>query len=260
MTDTIVPIPAPRRPRPRPIAADARALLLGRPHRHDRARAQRRDRHRAPRLPGGPAASRSCSATASPCSSACRRSRRTRCCAACSRASSARSPGSTTRSRDHRDRAERDDQIPPGGPIQVKDLSPQRLLVIADALAKNVALGRDEREVEPRLRRHRAVGRRSRPIRPRAGRPQADPRIIGQALLVRHRMSGRVEVEEKPDVLWDRPDLERLYARLVDEYELKERARRRCRKLDVVQRDRARPDRPHRRRAQRAARGDHRRC
>ena len=27
---------------------------------------------------------------------------------------------------------------------------------------------------------------------------------------------------EKPDVLWDRPDLERLYARLENEYELKE--------------------------------------
>ena len=48
-------------------------------------------------------------------------------------------------------------------------------------------------------------------------------------------MSGRVAVEEKPDVLWDRPDLERLYARLEDEYELSERARTLARKLDVVQ-------------------------
>jgi len=59
-------------------------------------------------------------------------------------------------------------------------------------------------------------------------------RLIGQALLVRHRMSGRVEVEEKPDVLWDRWDLERLYARLDDEYELKERAGMLARKLEVV--------------------------
>ena len=29
----------------------------------------------------------------------------------------------------------------------MKDLSPPRLLVLADALAKNVSLGRDEREV-----------------------------------------------------------------------------------------------------------------
>ena len=57
---------------------------------------------------------------------------------------------------------------------------------------------------------------------------------IGNALLVRQRVSGSVAVEEKPDVLWDRPDLERLYARLEDEYELKERAATLHRKLDVI--------------------------
>jgi uncharacterized Rmd1/YagE family protein len=59
-------------------------------------------------------------------------------------------------------------------------------------------------------------------------------RLIGQTLLVQHRVSGRVAVEEKPDVLWDRPDLERLYARLEDEYELKERAETLKRKLDTI--------------------------
>ena len=48
-------------------------------------------------------------------------------------------------------------------------------------------------------------------------------------------MSGRVAVEDKPDVLWDRSDLERLYARLEDEYELSERARTLARKIAVVQ-------------------------
>ena len=48
-------------------------------------------------------------------------------------------------------------------------------------------------------------------------------------------MSGRVAVEDKPDVLWDRSDLERLYARLEDEYELSDRARTLARKIGVVQ-------------------------
>ena len=39
---------------------------------------------------------------------------------------------------------------------------------------------------------------------------------------------------EKPDVLWERPDLERFYARLEDEYELKERADFLTRKLTVI--------------------------
>ena len=58
--------------------------------------------------------------------------------------------------------------------------------------------------------------------------------LIGQTLLVRHRVSGRVAVEDKPDVLWDRPDLERLYARLEDEYELEARGRTLNAKIDVI--------------------------
>jgi uncharacterized Rmd1/YagE family protein len=43
-----------------------------------------------------------------------------------------------------------------------------------------------------------------------------------------------VAVTEKPDVVWDRQDLDRLYARLEDEYELKERAEALSRKLAVI--------------------------
>jgi len=127
-----------------------------------------------------------------------------------------------------------DEQKSSGGPIQIKDLSPARFLVVADALAKTVALARDEREVnkvfdviEPFAAQLAATGLT--PFRRRAML-----RLIGQALLVQHRVSGRVAVEEKPDVLWDRPDLERLYARLEDEYELQERAGVLKRKLDVI--------------------------
>ena len=59
-------------------------------------------------------------------------------------------------------------------------------------------------------------------------------KLIGNALLVQHRVSGRVAVAEKPDALWDRPDLERLYARLEDEYELKERVETLDRKVAVI--------------------------
>jgi len=130
---------------------------------------------------------------------------------------------------------ERDDQVEMGGAISVKDLTPPRLLVIADVLAKNVGLVRDEREVnkvleliEPFASRLAATGRA-----PFNRRNML--RLIGQALLVHHRMSGRIAIEEKPDVLWDRADLERLYARLEDEYELKERANALRHKLAIIQ-------------------------
>jgi uncharacterized Rmd1/YagE family protein len=129
---------------------------------------------------------------------------------------------------------DQDDQIDPGGAIKVKDLAPARIVVIADALAKNVVLAHQEREVrgvfdivEPLAAKLAAGGRtptdRSNMLK-----------VIGQSLLVRQRLTGRVEIEEKPDVLWDRFDLERLHARLADEYELKERSAARARKIDVV--------------------------
>jgi len=126
------------------------------------------------------------------------------------------------------------DQVLPGGPIQVRDLSTARLLVLADALAKTVSLARDEREVNAVLDviEPFAIGL-SRTGRP-PGTRRAMLRLIGQALLAQHRLSGRVAVEEKPDVLWDRPDLERLHARVEDEYEIKERTVTLKRKLDVI--------------------------
>ena len=42
---------------------------------------------------------------------------------------------------------DKDDQILPGGPITLRTLTPDHLIVIADALSKSVVLARDEREV-----------------------------------------------------------------------------------------------------------------
>lgn len=40
---------------------------------------------------------------------------------------------------------DRDEQILPGGPILLKNVTPEHVMVIADALAKSVILARDER-------------------------------------------------------------------------------------------------------------------
>jgi required for meiotic nuclear division protein 1 len=129
---------------------------------------------------------------------------------------------------------EGEDQVAAGGPIQVRDLSLERLLIISDALAKSVVLAHDEREVakvfeiiEPFVRELANSGKTQRSRR-------GILKLIGDALLVQHHVSGRVAITEKPDALWDRPDLERLYARLEDEYELRERVDALNRKLAVV--------------------------
>ena len=108
---------------------------------------------------------------------------------------------------------DKENQVLPGGPITLKSITPEHLVVIADALSKSVVLARDEREVaavfelvEPFARQLAENGRAA------AGR-RAILKLIGSTLLVRHRVSGRFAVADKPDVLWDRFDLERLYAR-----------------------------------------------
>lgn len=129
---------------------------------------------------------------------------------------------------------DKDYQILPGGPVLLKAVTPEHILVIADALAKSVVLARDEREVssvidvvEPFARVLAEQGRTP-------GGRRAILKHIGHALLVQHRVSGRVAVAEKPDAVWDRPDLERLYARLQDEYELTDRADALARKLALI--------------------------
>jgi hypothetical protein len=92
----------------------------------------------------------------------------------------------------------------PRRPICLQSLSPERLILIGEALAKSVVLARHEREVasvfdttEPFARELARSGRMR-------GSRRSILKNIGNALLVRHRVSGPVEVEEKPDVLWDK--------------------------------------------------------
>lgn len=131
-------------------------------------------------------------------------------------------------------RADYEDRVPPGGPVEIPDLSAARFLIVADVLAKSVSLARDEGKlggvfdiIEPFAVQLAETGRAP-------WNRSSMLKLIGQALLAQHRISGRVAVEEKPDILWDRPSLERLYARLEDEYELNERAKAVTQKLNVI--------------------------
>lgn len=127
-----------------------------------------------------------------------------------------------------------DDQIPAGGPIGVREMSLERLILVAYALSDSVVLAHDEREVSAVFDRiepfARDLAERGRISVPR----NTVLKLIGNALLAQHRLSGRVAVGEDPDILWDRPDLGRLYSRLKDEYELAERSEGLGNKLDVI--------------------------
>lgn len=118
--------------------------------------------------------------------------------------------------------------------IGVSDLTQARLQIVATALARSVTLAYYENAmagafdmIEP-LARHlenpRGGGRRLRALL----------RHIGGTLLVLHRMTGRVEIQDKPGLLWDHPEAERLYLHLENEYELRERNTVLERKLALI--------------------------
>jgi uncharacterized Rmd1/YagE family protein len=126
--------------------------------------------------------------------------------------------------------AERDG-VDAEGVIQLCDQASERLAVVADALAKSAALAQQEARIadaldrlEPAVADLRAAGRLRFSSR-------ALHRQIGHALSAHSRNLARVEAADKPEVLWDHPDLERLHARLSDEYELRERGTALERKL-----------------------------
>lgn len=107
--------------------------------------------------------------------------------------------------------------------LWLKDFSAERLQIVAEALAKSVVLEYYEQKVF-------SLFDQIKPFTTAIQNPQQRPpkekellRYIGGTLLIQQKMLGIVEVGDKPDPIWDFPDLNRLYLRLEDEYELRER-------------------------------------
>jgi uncharacterized Rmd1/YagE family protein len=119
------------------------------------------------------------------------------------------------------------------GAIIIHDTSVERLQVVADALAKSVVLAHYEEELAQSFNSVEPLAAEL--VRGRERRRVGDLlRQIGGTLLIQHKMVGRVAVGEKLELLWQRPDLERLHLRMEDEYELIERQTSLERKLALI--------------------------
>jgi uncharacterized Rmd1/YagE family protein len=122
------------------------------------------------------------------------------------------------------------------GGISLHEFSLKRLQIVAVILAKSVVLAQYEAslanifdQIEPfaaSLLRENGSRRQGRELL----------RQLGSTLLVQHKIVGRVEIIDKPDLLWESPELEHLYLRLEDEYEIRERHLALERKLELISR------------------------
>jgi required for meiotic nuclear division protein 1 len=131
-------------------------------------------------------------------------------------------------------RPEGDQLVDAAGNIVLRDRSLERLQLVADILAKSLVLSHYETRINELFDRIEPLAATLRE-RGRAGAAGKDLlRNIGDVLSMQHKMVGRVGTAETPELLWEHPELDRLYMRLADEYELRDRDRALDRKLDIV--------------------------
>jgi uncharacterized Rmd1/YagE family protein len=127
-----------------------------------------------------------------------------------------------------------EDNLTTSGNVELKNDAAERRLLVAEALAVSVTLAYDERRIGEAFDRVEPVASSLKQGRLLRG-SQADLMAqIGEALLIQQRLAGRVEMADRPDVLWDHPELERLWVKLADEYDLAPRARAIGQKLEVI--------------------------
>ncbi len=120
--------------------------------------------------------------------------------------------------------------------LWLQECSAERLQIVAEALGKSVALDYYETEVSSLFERIKPF---TTAIQDKNLRPPKEKELlsyIGGTLLIQQKMLGIVEVGEKPDPVWDYPELDRLYLRLENEYELRERLVALEQKLALVSR------------------------
>jgi uncharacterized Rmd1/YagE family protein len=123
---------------------------------------------------------------------------------------------------------------PSGDLVRMHAAGRERLQLLAEVLAKAALLSFHERRaatdfdrIEPLAQDLADDGRFS-------VRTRDLLKAVGSMLLAEHQLTGRAEVLDKPELLWDNPALEGLYLRLAAEFELSERALALERKLATL--------------------------
>jgi uncharacterized Rmd1/YagE family protein len=121
-----------------------------------------------------------------------------------------------------------------GQALSVSSLPVERVQVIAEILARSVALARYEAAVRDSYSAMEGWAQALQQGRGARSFQKQLQKNLGATIVIQSAMTGRIEIGDKPEMLWERPDLERLYLRLEDEYELRERDKILERKLSLI--------------------------
>ncbi|PLX68719.1 MAG: hypothetical protein C0603_06085 [Denitrovibrio sp.] len=118
--------------------------------------------------------------------------------------------------------------------IYLKELTREHVLVMADILAKTVMLDRYEAAMSEVFTEIEPLARQLMKGYSQKIKSKELIHRIGATLLIKHIMVGRVEVHEKPEILWEHPELQKFFMRLEDEFEIVERNSALQKKLELI--------------------------
>ncbi|MGF1458911.1 MAG: RMD1 family protein [Leptolyngbyaceae cyanobacterium] len=122
------------------------------------------------------------------------------------------------------------------GVVLVSQFQVPTLQLVAAVLAKSVVLAKYEAESAQVFDQIRPFAEGLQGSQKQNRGADVLLKQIGNSLLIHHNLVGRVEIIDKPELLWEYPELDRFYARVEDEYEIRERHLSLERKLDLVSR------------------------
>lgn len=132
--------------------------------------------------------------------------------------------------------AEKNEHMDATNRLILHEPSTERVQTVGHILAKSAVLAHYEHTVAAVLEQVERLAESLR-LGGRSSIASRDlVRQVADVLLIQTRTVGRVEITDKPEITWDRPELDRLYERLALEYELQERDVALTRKLELIAR------------------------
>lgn len=118
--------------------------------------------------------------------------------------------------------------------VKLQSFSLEKLQVIADVLSKSIILESYESKVAKNFDRVEPIALQLQNGHCSDRNTKEMLQHLANTLISEHKMVGRVEVSESPEVLWEHTELEGLYLRLRDEFEIKQRHSAVDRKLNLI--------------------------
>jgi uncharacterized Rmd1/YagE family protein len=120
--------------------------------------------------------------------------------------------------------------------VYIKKVSKEHLEIIGDALAKSVILEYHENRIGSLFEKIEPIAKNFKERGTMGYRANDLLKHIGSSLLMAQEMVGKIEVSEKPLVLWEHSELEPLHAQLVEDLEIFDRQSSLERKIELISR------------------------